>query len=802
MRVWVRPAFLAGLICWCGSSLATPRVEVESIGFGQHFRPDAWCPVLVRITPDSAESREYQLRIRQRDLDGDEVSFTRTITLTGGLDGEQRRPQKFWTYFRPEPLDGGLPDGRDPSGSLTELRRRLHIELADPRGRPLSTASIADSVLSLDSASQGPGGWRGARLVLVVGSRRVATAEYTRDRLPGLAEGIVFVQLPSAASLPDDAIGYQMVDAIVWLDADASELRAGGESRLRAIEKYVRGGGRLVVCTPAEPSRIAAFSDWLPVTLLRMEDRDLPEPMRSWAVPRQPDAASPEIREQLNRWQRMAGPFRVGLSRPHPNAIVEHWLMPEQQPGAPIPWLARRSLGFGSVTWVAHDLGDPRLTGVSLGWSIIWSRVLGFPDDPRPMETEADRRLYAAAPVRDLGVSAVQGLDVTEQSFLLVTIALVFFVIYWAVAGPISFFALAARKRAGWSWAAFAAIAIVSTVLTLLVVTLVLRGPPELRHVSVVRASVASNVEQAVHARLGLYIPRNGPQEVSVAPGEPGAELLPLSMHPTHALDRQPVLAPGEYDVDLSDRSRTSIPFRSTLKKLQAGWLGPSDPAIVGTARVATANYLAGTLSNQTGRELRQVYFICRESNLLADQVLHLPSWKPGETIDLNALFATRDVESGRYPIVPDFGNTPDNGKVCRGRLNTDWAPWWFSRMGGGFGESGWNDAGSSAPLSVPLLSVFGRVAPSRNTGQGRVELLRRGARQWDASSAVLAGALLIVATSDDTPLPGPLEVNGRVVAGRGRTIWQFVVPVDRGTPTPPETAGEPVGPTPGSAGQ
>lgn len=788
MRGVRRLAWVAVLGC-CVAALAQPRVEVESIGFGQHFRPDAWCPVLVRVTPDTPESREYQLRIHQRDLDGDEVTFVRTITVTGGLDAEQRKPQKFWTYFRPEPLDGGLPDGRDPGGSLTALRRRLRIELCDAGGKPVASAAIADAILSLDTAAESARGPRGARLVLLVGTRPAATAEYSRDGLPGMSEGIVFVQLPSAASLPDEAIGLEMVDAIVWLDADAGELRAGGESRRRAMEDYVRGGGRLVVCTPGEPSRIAAFAEWLPVTLLRMEDRAAPEPMRSWALPRQAGALAPELREQVDRWRRMDGPFRVAVARPNPGAIVEHWLMPERQPGTPQPWLARWPLGCGSVTWVAQDLADPRLSSVSLGWSLVWSRVLDFPDDPRPLETDADRRTYAAAPARDLGVSAVQGLDVAEQSFALVTIALVFFVLYWALAGPGSYFALARRGRTGWSWAAFAGIAIVCTALTLLVVTLVLRGPPQLRHVSVARVSVGGSGAGTVHGRVGLYIPGNGPQRLSVARADAAATLAPLAMNPRHALDRRGVLAPDAYEIDLADPARLEVPFRSTLKKLQAELSGPAEPGVVGTVRLATTNYLSGRLTNQTGQVLRHVYFICRESNLLADQVLHLPLWRPGETIDLNALFATLDPNERRYPIVPDFGNTPDNGRTCRGRLNSNWAPWWFSRLGGGFGESGWNDSGSATPLSVPLLSVFSRVAPARNTGQGRVELLRRGARRWDASAAVSAGGLLIVATGEDAPLPIPLSVNGRAVPGRGRTIWQFVVPVDRGVPTPPEPA-------------
>jgi hypothetical protein len=784
----VRWLLVALMLFGCSfAARAQPRVEVEVIGFGQYFRPDAWCPVRLRITPDSGESREYQIRIHQRDLDGDEVSFVRTITLTGGIDTEQRRPQKFWTYFRPEPLDGGLPDGRDPTGTLSELRRRLRIELTDRSGRPATSVAINDAIRGVDSVGDGLDGTRGARLVLMVGSRPVSASEYTSDRLLGLLEDTVIVQVPSAQSLPDDAIGYDMVDAIVWLDADAGELLVGGEARLRAIEQYVRGGGRLVVCTPSEPARIAAFSEWLPVSVLRMIDRTEPEPLRSLALTRISLPLPSGAREQFDRWQALVGPFRIAEARPVPGAIVEHWLMPDAEHSAPLPWLARRPLGFGCVTWVAQDLSDPRLTRVALGWSNVWSRVLDYPDDPRPLDQESDRRTYGRGSARDLGVSAVQGLDVTEQSMMLASIALVFFVLYWALAGPVSHFWLASRKRTSWSWAAFAAIALAATGVTLVVVALVVRGPPELRHVSVVRTSVATNAESLVQSRLGLYIPSNGSQELSVAQADAIGWIGPLAMHPRHLLDRTGVLSPDSYRIDLDDADAVEVPFRSTLRKLQAEQSVPAEPAVVGFVRTAATHFFDGKLTNQTGQTLRNVYLIARESSLLADQMLHVPEWKPGETLDINALFAALDPNEKRYPIVPDFGNTPDNGRLCRGRLNSNWAPWWFSQMGGGFGESGWNDSGSATPISVPLLSIFNRLAPARNTGQGRVELLRRGARHWDASAAVSAGAMLIVATSDGVPLPLALSVNGREVAGRGRTIWQFIVPVARGAPTPPE---------------
>src|SRR5688572_32509916 len=75
---------LAGLLILLISA-ATARAqadEVESIGFNNHYRPDCWTPMVVRITPE--KSGTYQIHVIQEDLDGDEPTFVQEITLTGG----------------------------------------------------------------------------------------------------------------------------------------------------------------------------------------------------------------------------------------------------------------------------------------------------------------------------------------------------------------------------------------------------------------------------------------------------------------------------------------------------------------------------------------------------------------------------------------------------------------------------------------------------------------------------------------------------------------------------------------------
>jgi hypothetical protein len=61
------------------------------------------------------------------------------------------------------------------------------------------------------------------------------------------------------------------------------------------------------------------------------------------------------------------------------------------------------------------------------------------------------------------------------------------------------------------------------------------------------------------------------------------------------------------------------------------------------------------------------------------------------------------------------------------------------------------------------------------------VDLVRRGLRHLDLSSAISGGQMAIIAVADskDEPLPFPMEVHGDPVKGRGVVYYQCVVPVD-----------------------
>jgi hypothetical protein len=86
------------------------------------------------------------------------------------------------------------------------------------------------------------------------------------------------------------------------------------------------------------------------------------------------------------------------------------------------------------------------------------------------------------------------------------------------------------------------------------------------------------------------------------------------------------------------------------------------------------------------------------------------------------------------------------------------------------------------------MMSFFDLLPPVQlwSGERNRIELLRRGGRQFDLSHAINAGQLVVIGRTDSfSPLPIPLTVEGGTPIGQGVTFYQWVVPLDRPKPEP-----------------
>lgn len=827
---------LAGLVVFFPATLAfaQARGHVESIGFGGVFRPGCWTPMVVYLVPTTGSTFTGRIEVVQQDLDGDKVHFTRQITLTGNPAGGGTSEARFWMYFIPQSNNKPPLDGTQTKDELSDI---IKVRLCTESGKELIKLPITQTLTPVETLRNET---RGRRVVLCVHKDHLPNLlEY--QSMIGLTEDVRYVPLREVAfGLPDNVVGYDGIDALVWTDADPTKL---SDEQVKALEEFVRRGGRLVI------SQDTATSQWqrnnlrlislMPVTVKGIEELNHLRPL--WTLEKF-RAAYPVLKETGRPYgwsaDRLPGPFKYAAANVRPGARVVHPRpypkassgsdapaaeAPATQPAKDdfqTPYLVRMALGAGSVTWVAQDLGDRQLVGQQSstpGWSYIWDEILDWRNEPRLPQSlsEAQRKIYEANISLETGKGLLKYMDLPSTSAALVGIAVLFFLLYWAAAGPGSYWALLRKGRSHLSWFIFGGVAIAGTFLTVVIVKLVLRGDAQLQHVSYVR--MVRNEPAEVVSNIGLYIPRDGVQKVALKETTPGRSSY-ITAFPLHPAFVETDLEFFGRDYTMPVREITDaaakealdprivqIPYRSTLKKFQAKWVGPLSGGIDGTPVLErSVPVVRGVLTNNTGRDLRMVYLVFhhpqRDGLLPADVVLYVSRWKSGGQIDLAKEFAT--IAQGGAPTVDpekkeDLGLndlskvTRLQGEILPDRLGArnNWMELWYKQYRS---ESGFDRAIEEgdplSPKAFAILSFYDRIYICKNDARknraDRLDVLRRGVRNLDLSSAISAGQMGIIGVSEDpeSPLPFPIEVEDRRVKGKGVTYYQFVIPVD---PTP-----------------
>ena len=812
---------VVGAIVLLWSALASAQVSgvVDTIGFDGQYRPGCWTPMLVRLQSTGAPTGLYELRVWQHDLDGDTPYYSTRVTLTQGK-GEQR----FWTYFLPEPIHGGMTGAMSTVG---ELQQRLRITVHNAAGTELAQLALGASVPQAIDPILAFNGDRGRGRRFVVFVRDGGSAPPLRDynetsAITGLAEDLDSVVI-APDRLPESSLGYDGVDAIVWLEGDPSQLSTGGSRRMEALREYVQGGGHLVLNTPPIREQLRGFDDLMPVDITGSEltpeatkkpgerprrpsdvDRETQGPAGRLAKAMPFPRGDPTKAAPVSPWAQFTTPFTIATAKARPGTVVDVWSYRNDNggPDDQTPWLARRPFGFGCVTWVGQDLGARELTlKANWGWPRVWEAVLGTASKPTVSPEGADKQQYQAASYREMGASVLDAMNLSGRATALVGVTILFFIGYWLIAGPGTYFFLRYRRRATLSWFWFGAVALGATAVTLGLVKLILRGDPEVKHISLVRIDADRNQTAMAISRLGVYVPRDGPQAIALTDTDRRlpSTITPFPIHPSlHAArdgDKYLFPAPIEYAVPVPTGDEPAaptirVPFRTTQKRLRADWFGPRDERIEGTASLRSTGRggtIAGVLKNTTGTTLRNVYLAFRhrtQTGEPTDNMMYVDHWNAGDPLDLGATYnPTGEMTAAQITVGHDV--RPNDRFAVRGTFK-EWAALFGTGLTAGAMDTPvlQNDLGEHVPVSVPVLSLFGRLPPAENPQDGktyavsRVDLHRSGVRDWDASNALLAGQLVIVAQADQVPVPVPMTIDGDKVVGDGTTIYQFVLPL------------------------
>jgi hypothetical protein len=251
-------------------------------------------------------------------------------------------------------------------------------------------------------------------------------------------------------------------------------IQAAAES-LAAIQDYVRDGGKLVVTQGDNWQKFkeSGLADLLPVTLEGVMNEKGAASLRMLAG--MPNFLDPE---QL-KIENLRPPWRTQTTSGY--SVFNPW--PDLDKDVPVvkatakkgafvnfycecdksaPYLARWNYGLGSVVWVANDFGDRQIISRSasraFGWQGIWDRTMDWRNEtllslmPKPPDVYVSPTQNKV----DLSRSILAGMELPRRGAALVALAMVLFIGYWLVAGPGSYFFLLARRRALFSWVAFA----------------------------------------------------------------------------------------------------------------------------------------------------------------------------------------------------------------------------------------------------------------------------------------------------------------------------------------------------------
>jgi hypothetical protein len=807
---------LAGLLILVLSPcvLAQATGEVESVGFNNSYRPDCWTPMVVRLKPTTNDAGTYSIQIWQFDLDGDRPIYSKQITLNGA---DIAQDQRFWMYFLPQPIERGLPE--PPTGTLKDLQHELKVFFCSADGKPIAQLPITAPLHNVDpfrDYSQQP---RGSKLILAIsdGTSQPVWRDY--QFAVGMMEDVEIVQL-QPKDLPEDPLGYEAVDGILWLDSDPADLDKGGQHKLAALQDYVRYGGQLVISQPMTDWRKTAnFGDLLPVVVDDVTTKNDLEPLRSMARPKEPDPITPTV----DAWTRPVGPFQFARATAKPNTVVEQWIdwKSDGSYSDATPYLVRSAYGLGQVAWVAQDLGNPAIVSrATTGWPYVWDRIFGWNNDTYVLPANASKDdtdlkarvdLYAPADARDLGTALIGGLNFQSTGAWLIFVAVAFFIIYWIIAGPGGYFFLLSKKRQGFNWFFFSLSALAATAVTGLVVKVVVRGPPQIKHLSLVR--MAPNQPALVYSRFGLYIKRDGDQtiELNGSSHESVSYVSNFAEHPQYLDGAALFPAPADYqvpvrDLDSTDAPAITVPYRSSMKKMQSRWVGDVQGKFTGSVKLdlngASRVGLAGSITNQTGMDFTDVYLAFRAKD--DNRLIYLPKWSKSTTIDM-----TKDL--GRPLLVGSGGGLeaePGQGKIISDSLGSaavksgnsrdlHWIGLWYPKIHGSALSSGADVEDSNMPYVFPMLSMFDLLPPpwnkppevgsQRGESTDRYEIFRHGGRIFNLSQSIMAGQLVVLASASGT-LPMPLQVDGDTIGGDGTVLYQYLLPVDRGDVDKPTT--------------
>lgn len=730
-------------------------IRVETFGLGNVVRPGSWTGIRMALTDHGPGVRDVLVRLVMVDADGDIASMQQRVALAPGA------ARGLWTYARMPFSIGGdtalevvvepIPDGvENPVAGAED---------------PIGVARIGPSgVLRPEDAVIG-----------VLGRRSLGLEEYAVEYQPGQGSSGTLHNITRTVAglrpvdLPDSWLGLDQFDALIWADGDPATLLP---SQVRAIEDWVRNGGRLIVMLGAgSPDWTDARADPLlgimPETLVqRLDGADL-SPLRDLVT--------------LEPERRMPDDETLHVFKPLDGAEDTIALLNDAR-GRTVA--VRRTVGCGETTLLGIDLGAPTLAGI-LDAEAFWHRVLGRRGDLFTMsEMDEIRRSSAGGnffhpdPVWLDQVITV-AINKIGRAGVGVLLGLIVFGLYLLLAGPVSFAALGRLGRRQHSWVVFVAISAVFTGIAWGGATALRPAREDITHLTLLE-HVYRQPTQRAKTWFSALLPTYGAQTVSIPTDSSmnQSEFAALSNW-----DDPESFARGDfpdsrvYSVEARKPESLRVPTRSTVKRFEAEWVGGPRwsmirPETGDPIRIDADGRLHGTLTHGLPAPLSRVTVMLVRGQtpltsrrlggpLLADAWAHrlTEPWAPGQPLDLGELGAPSRAEQYLQTL------------AAKERTN-------LAGVGG-----------SASPEDRLEMALWQDVIepPSwreANTGQDFDRPLRvRSAHGWGGGRWFTQPCLLIVGLVDEAPCPVPIEIDGSAPPVSGRTALRWVYPLGSNPP-------------------
>jgi hypothetical protein len=592
------------LACWLGAiALAAAAVaqDVEialvRMGVGSHARPGDLTGILVRVTSGLQAPVQARIEWSLRNADGDVARYSADAALAPGA------PVERWIYGVPPILTASA------QGSLEAVSALRVVEVADGRvvrvlgEQRIDGQSGEEPVVPVETTES---------LIGVVGDGRAGLSAFatptpnmgtiaSMNELTRIARGI------RPSQLPDRWEGLASFDSVIWTNAPVQNL---GIEQARALLDWTRRGGNLVIVLPesGDPWGLGAGRRGTPLA------EALPErATRTDAVPVRTLmpvlARTGTLRNEAARTALWTFPPDAGngftplallpgqVDERSGNLVTEEGSLDGQA------FAVRRPFGFGFVTVIGIDVdGLDRRALVAEGLpqaDIFWNRILGRRADAPTMseydQLAKDKRLETRGGLvvtADGGALVNHFVGMQSRAAIGVLGLLLAFVIYWAVAGPVSWWSLRGAGRVQYAWLAYVGVAAAVTAVAWAATGLFEFTSGRVQHLTFIdrveRPGAPAEERAAMRAQswFSAALPGYGSSRVAVArtDGAAGGNVL-WSWFPPPAGSMGGFPDTETYDVPASSQAAYDLPSRATSTVLAAAWMGTPDPAWDGTPR-------------------------------------------------------------------------------------------------------------------------------------------------------------------------------------------------------------------------